>query len=24
VAYHPTKDKATWDAAFERYLDITT
>ena len=23
VAYHPTKDKATWDAAFERYLDIT-
>ena len=23
VAYHPTKDKATWDAAYERYLDIT-
>ena len=23
VAYHPTKDKATWDAAFERYLAIT-
>lgn len=23
VAYHPTKDKANWDAAFERYLDIT-
>ncbi len=23
VAYHPTKDKAAWDAAFERYLAIT-
>jgi len=23
VAYHPTKDKTTWDAAYERYLDIT-
>jgi rhamnulokinase len=23
VAYHPTKDKAAWDAAFNRYLEIT-
>ncbi len=23
VAYHPTGDKATWDKAFERYLEIT-
>ena len=23
VAYHPTKDKATWDAAFERFLEVS-
>ena len=23
VAYHPTKDKAAWDAAFKRYLEIS-
>jgi rhamnulokinase len=23
VAYHPTNDKAAWDAAYEKYLEIT-